>query len=378
MRWLYAVALLAGLIAGGSVSAQPASRGDTAVFTVRDVTVDRTAATANAAREAAILEAQRTAFRRLIARLVPATEIRRAPNLPDARLGDLVENFEIQEERTSAVRYIGTLTYRFRPEEIRNLLRNAGIPFAETFAKPYLVLPVLMKAGLALLWDDPNPWRAAWARRPASDSLAPLALPAGDLADISDINAEQARRGDDRRVTAISRRYNVAGVLVAEASLEAGASGRSVLQVSVSRYGGAAGEQTYVESLVAEPNEDEDSLMLRAAIATTRGIEERWKSDQLLRFGSEAKLSVAVRFNDIAQWTAIRSRLADLTMVRKNDVVRLTRHEAILDLSYIGDPTQLRLALAQRDLDLSPAPAGTQGVPWQLVLSSAAGRAQRR
>jgi hypothetical protein len=340
-------------------------------FTVRDVTVDRSAATAAAAREVALVEAQRTAFRRLLERLVPRSDYRRLPNLSDSRIGDLVENFEVQNERTSAVRYIATLTYRFRPDGVRTLLRTPDIPFAETYAKPYLVLPVLRQSGLTLLWDDPNPWRAAWGRRPPSDGLAPYLLPRGDLADVSDINAEQARRGDDARLRAIANRYGAAGVLVADAELVASDAGRSLLQVTLIRSGGIIGDQTVVESYAAEPGEDPDALMQRAAGEIARGVDERWKSEQLLRFGSEATITVAVDFQTLAEWVAIRQRLADLTMIRRSDVTSLTRSEAILELVYIGDENQLRSVLAQRDLELAPVTVADSGPAWRLTLATA-------
>ncbi len=352
-----------------------AVRGDSAAFTVRNVMVDRTAATATAAREVALVDGQRAALRRLLERLVPRSEYRRLPSLPDSRVADLVENFEVQNERTSAVRYIATLTYRFRPDDVRTLLRNANLPFAETYAKPNLVLAVLRDHGVALLWDDPNPWRAAWTRIAPFDGLAPLVLPKGDLADVSDVNAEQARAGDDQRLSAIARRYNVAGVYVADATLDTNEAGRAVLQVSLSLYGGTSGEQTVVDSYVANPGEDNDALMQRAALEVTRGIEERWKSEQLLQFGHEATLTVSVNFDDVTQWVAIRRRLADLAIIRRSDLMTLTRHEAVLNLVYIGDDNQLRVALAQRDLQLLPpspdaAVPGSESAVWQLKLAT--------
>ncbi len=356
------------LTVGASAALAQAVRGDTLAFTVRDVTVDRTAATATAAREAALMDGQRAAFRRLLERLVPRSEYRRLPNLSDARISDLVENFEVQNERTSPVRYIGTLTYRFHPDDVRTLLRNANIPFAETYAKPYLVLPVLRDSGATLLWDDPNPWRAAWGRLPPADGLVPLVLPRGNLTDVSDINADQAHGGDEARLQAIATRYGVAGVYVADAALDTSAPGRAVLQVSLSAYGGPTGEQTVVDSYTANPGEDNDALFQRAAVEVTRGIEERWKSEQLLQFGHEATLSVLVTYDDIGQWVGIRRRLADLAIIRRADVTSLTRHAATINLDYIGDDNQLRLALAQRDLQLVPAgDNAAPGTPWQLV-----------
>jgi hypothetical protein len=348
-----------------------AAQLETSAFTIRDVSVDRTAATAAAARDAALLEGQRTAFRRLLERLVPRSEQRRWPNPSDARLGDLVENFEVQTERTSAVRYIATLTYRFRAEEIRSLLRIASVPFAETYSKLYLVLPVLRREGLTLLWDEPNPWRAAWNGSPALDGLMPIRLPLGDLADISEVNAEQAARGDAARLAPLMARYGAAGVFVADATLEAGAGGRPVLQVAVSHIGGAAGDQTVIESFTAEAGEEEAALMARAVRGTARAIEERWKSEQLLQFGREAKLTVTVAYGTIGDWVAIQKRLAELPHVRRTEIISLSRSEAVVDIAYLGDENQLRLALAQRDLELTAAPLAPSGIPWRLSLGGA-------
>jgi hypothetical protein len=347
-------------------------------FTVRDVAVDRTAATAAAAREGALIEGQRLALRRMLERLTPRTEHRRLPTVSDARIADLLENLEVQEERTSTVRYIATLTFRFRAADIRTLLRNASIPFAETAAKPALVLSVLRRDGLLLLWDEQNAWREAWNRVTLGDGLAPLVLPRADLADISDINATQASRGDDRRIASIAGRYGVAGAVVAEATLEHGTAGRSVLQVAVSRYGVASGEQTVLESYAADANEDEAALMQRAAIATARAIEERWKNEQLLQFGREGKITVLVSYADIRDWVAIQRRLGEMTQVRGSEIVTLARSEAVVTLSYIGDDSQLRLALAQRDLDLSPAVGTLAGVDWRLTLAPGASVVRQR
>ncbi len=378
IRYGFRLAILVVLaLVAGTAGAAFAQQGTVSpAFTIRNVAVDRTAASATVAREAALLEGQRIALRRLLERLTPRSEHRRLPNPNDLRIGDLIENLEVQEERTSSVRYIATLTFRFRPEEIRTLLRNATVPFAETVAKPYLVLPVLRRDGLTLLWDEPNPWRAAWSRMPGTDGLAPLVLPRGDLSDISEINAEQAARGDDRRLAALVGRYGVNGVHVAEATFDGGGA-RPALQVSVTRYGGPTPD-VVIESYTAEPAEDANALMLRAAASSARAIEDRWKNEQLLQFGREEKLTIAVNYDDVRDWVLIQRRLAELTLIRQSDIVSLTRHEAVLALTYIGDENQLRLALAQRDLELAPVTTSTSTAAWRLTLVRAAGARTRR
>ncbi len=57
-----------------------------------------------------------------------------------------------------------------------------------------VVLPVYQAAGQWRLWDDPNPWREAWERRPPAAPL--LLVPLGDAGDLAAIDADKARAGD--------------------------------------------------------------------------------------------------------------------------------------------------------------------------------------
>ncbi|MBI3708653.1 MAG: DUF2066 domain-containing protein [Proteobacteria bacterium] len=340
-------------------------------FVVRDVEVDRTATTAAQAREQAVAEGERLALRRLLQRLTPRDQSARLAGLGENRIAELIDNFEVQSERTSAVRYIGAFTFRFKPNEIRGLLRDAGIPFAETAARPLVVLPLLQEEGGLLLWEDTNAWRVAWSRLSTGDSLAPLIAALGDLADITEITAAQADAGDEARIAAFAGRYGAAGAIVAKAQLEPAEDGRAaVLHVSAMRVGGGEGEQTVVESFTAAPDEAPAALMVRAAAAIVAGIEDRWKSEVVLQFDREARLVASVELKDIGDWIAVRQRLAVVAEIRRYALLTLTRTEAIVELHFIGEASQLRLALAQRDLSLAPLET-TGEANWRLALGRA-------
>jgi hypothetical protein len=169
---------------------------------------------------------------------------------------------------------------------------------------------------------------------------------------------------------------------VADAELDAPDGGPAVLQVSLVGYAGASGEPTLIDSYTARPGEGMNAFFARAAAAVTSEIEERWKGGQLLQFDHEAILTVLVNYDDISQWVGIRRRLSDLALIRRTDLVSLTRRQAIVDIVYIGDDNQLRLALAQRDLALVPSAAGAlaaadtpptadsaPGPAWQLTMT---------
>lgn len=357
------------LLAIGLAAPSPAAAAAVAdVFTVLDVRVDTTAKTAAAARKIALADGHRQAFARLLARLVPNHMQDRVPRTSAADLAEMIRDFGIDEEKTSPVRYLATLRVRFKRSAVRGLLRHAEVPFAETPSKPVLVLPVYRRAGALLLWDRSNGWRQAWAALPPGDGLVPMILPEGVLADINDIGPEQALRAETARLEAIARRHGAADILLASARLRAGGSAAAtVLQVDVSRFGPVGEARTVVRSFMAGDGETETALLERAALAVRTEVEELWKRDNLLRFGDTRELTAVTRLSGLADWVEVRRRLSQVAFVQSSDLLGLSRIEATVRLSFIGDEKQLVLALAQRDLSL------TRGaVTWILHLEQTA------
>jgi hypothetical protein len=85
-----------------------------------------------------------------------------------------VRDFSVAREKASSVRYIARLNYRFKADEVRDLLRAYNVPFAETPSRPVVVLPVYEIGASAVLWDEPNPWRQQWNAKDEPQGLVPL------------------------------------------------------------------------------------------------------------------------------------------------------------------------------------------------------------
>ncbi len=355
---------------GLALGARPAAVGGQSaeVFEVLGVAVDVTADNAARAREQALAEGTGLAFRRLLERMTMRAHYGQLPKPGRDEIVTYVNDFSVAEEKTSAVRYLARLDFRFKAAEVRALLIDYGLPFAETPSKPVLVLPVYQVAGALFLWDEPNPWREAWTRRPRTDGLVPVALPLGDLSDIAAIGAEQAVKGDVQRLSAISVRYNTGDTMVAHAILRMGAGGRPNLEVSTSRQGASLNEQSVVQTFSGEFGESLEDLLTRAAIELTQSMEDNWKQSNLLRFGQSAVVAVTVPIGGLEDWLAVRRRLKGVAVLRNTELVLLSRDEVRINLNYFGALEQLALALGQADLGLS-----RQGADWILKLTGGGG-----
>lgn len=361
-RAIRRAASIAGLLALLLAAGTPLAHAQ-AVFVVADVPVDVTATDANQARDQALNAGMRDALVRLLRRMAPQETYSRLPQPNPRDLSALVYGIEVKNERTSPTRYLATVTVSFKKDAIRALLQRTGIPFAETASRPVLILPVYAAAGATLLWDDPNPWRQAWGALGVRDSLSPMVLPRGDLADIATLGAAQAAAGDRARLNAIAGRYGVEDVLVAQATLRNEIGSRIPSIDVVLRRLGPSGEGTSIESYRGEPQESLQQLMTRAVAAIASGIEERWKRDTLLAFGNENRLSATVTLTTLQDLVAVRQRLEAAPEIRAIELSEVSGTSAQVMVRYFGDPSRLALALAQSGLVLSQ-----NGGFWTLAL----------
>ncbi len=343
------------------------AQGD--LFTVHDISVDATAEDAASARVAALEDGHRQAMATVLARIVPRGDLLALPEIPPDEIAQLVADFTVDEERTSPVRYLAKLTFRFNPESVRQFLGARDVPFAQARGRPVLVLPVLGTGGGARLWRDPNSWRGTWNERRLDGELIPMIPPLGDLDDVGAIDARQALNGNPDRLEAVARRYGVDQVVVAQLRVSGDpAAGRARVEVVARRYGGLAEQRPIVLSYAQQPDETRSGLFRRAADGLVSEIQEAWKADNLLRLADQNRLMVTIPVASLAEWLEVKRRLDDVASVVGSDLAYMTRDSVDLMITYVGSENQLSRALARKDLVL------TQDVSqgwWELTLNAA-------
>ena len=366
--------LLAALIlvaaCGWSLASPVRAQTVEEVFQVSGIAVDATAADAVAAREQALLEGQIEGLRRLLRRLVPATDHARLPAVGPGRIQDYVANFEIADERVSSDQYLARLTVRYEPDAVRGLLQSAALPYAETVSVPIVVLPVYSTAGGPRLWPDDNPWWQAWADNLDLERLLRLVLPLGDLEDMATVTPDAAMAGDTVALAALAQRYAADDVLMvvatprgsgdAGASGEASADGAPALELEVRRSG--IGQANPPETLVARPGETLEDLMAEAVVGLQDSLDERWKSANLLRYDQAATMVVDIPIARLSDWVEINRGLEGLSEVDRVDVTMFARDNVRARIGYIGDQVGLEAALGRLGLALS-----REGESWLLL-----------
>ena len=354
-RIILALALFAALgLAAAPAVAQTADQA----FSVSDVQVDVTAANAMQAREKAFDDVQRLAFRRLMDRLVASGQ-KRVPE-PSARdIQSMVRDVIVESEKSSAVRYIASFTVRFKPESIRALLDGTGVSYVDSRRPPLLVVPVLTGAEGPLLWDDPNPWREAWARRPV-DGLVPFIVPTGELEDVTLVSTRQAIARDNAALTALARRHGARDVLVSIATVTTGPDTLPLVTVQTTGIGPAAPRLGTLK-VAAKAGETLPTVLQRAADAVAEAAANAHKQLAAVPAGQEAgAINAVVAISSMKEWLQARQRLSALPLIQRVEVVSVSREEAVVILHASGAMPQVEQVLMQAGFVLTPGETGLQ------------------
>lgn len=338
----------------------------TNLYNVAQVHVDVTAMDAVVAREKGMAEAEVRALRTLLTRLVPLSMQSTLPAFSHREIEGLVAGVAIQNEKTSATRYVGVLGVRFYPDAVRQFLRHRSIPYVESQASSISILPVMLK-GDRVAKDATDAWQAAWERLDLKNGVAPATLVAPrDNLDTQTVRSLIA--GDPDAYASLRSVYGYGGLVVAVGEA---ADGLFRLQL----VGTDAAGDVNVAVTSSVDRRDPQTTQNRAAQLGLRTLERRWQQrldpgfeeSVATRYGrgslypDEAaaseldalgRVSAVIEFPTLRDWQQIRFGLQRVEDLRGFEVVSRSARAAEVVFDFDGSAAQLQALLAQNGIAL--------------------------
>ena len=315
--------------------------------------------------------------------------------------------------KSSSSTYRAFITYRFKPAAVRKLLKDAQIPYSEAQTRTALVLPVLQTGSGLYLWEENNPWMAAWKVRPYNNELTPMTAPLGDLEDAAAISARQALNLDSNALQLLADRYSVSQVIVAHAFLQQ-IDGEDRLRVRlingfresgdigpIEELGAGIVDQTLTTPVTPQGPAEDDFIpaqigdvlaeawfrqasgnfptLAEGAIETAIAKHAKpWKQRTLIDHTEAALLEASAYFQSIGEWGKIRSALVSTPLIGSVQVRSMSRRGAEMLIRAYGDPGKLIIAMESQGLALW----SEDGEYWRIATPATAqavrGRSNRR
>lgn len=384
-------------------------------ITVAGLLIDKTDKNAVVARDAAIVEAQKTAFQ-ILAQKSMSPEAYKDFTIPDNKtIAVLVQDFEIKNEQMTSNRYVASFTVRFGPD-INGYMKlpadlgpviNVGpvaattdvaaaaatttqatdkatdkvadkkaAPVALDITGPrnILVLPYLRDAaGKKLLWEDPNPWRDTWqanGNQTPGGSLA-ITVPQGDLADVATGSSDAAFAGNFTPIEKLRAAYKANEVALAVAYPDLAAPAVDVYLYREGKLlhlkpvtGLKAGEFVpAVKNLIAALKSpqlaaDEDVALFAEKPAPTPADDKLSKpnADKAPETPAKAEktnISVIMNFSDYSQWMDAQRKLATISPPMEIDIGSVSSNAVQFKLTYDGGMEAFKAALANEGLSIN-------------------------
>lgn len=392
VRFRTAMASAAALLAAAGLALPANAAADDAVFTVGNYPVEAKADNAVAAKDRALADGQRAAFRSLLKRLVPVTAHGRLKNVKVARPGDMIEGIRVRSERNSPTEYIASLDFSFQARAVRALLQQEGLPFTEEQAPTVVVIPV-WRAGTgagAAPRDEPS-WTNVWRGLDLEHALTPVKLtPLNPSIPAEAVGA--LANGDGAAIRSLVTTTKSDLVLVALAEPDP-----STRKLNVTLSGrDAVGAFTLKRTYRIDASDPAYAAEL-AGVVSLGILEGRWKAIAGPSQGREAppppsarqlpyepqqpvsapampglgrqpppapiagggsSLQVAVEFQGMGEWTDISRKLAAVPGIDGLDVLGLSARGARVTFRYPDGPGQLAQVLAAQGLSLRQGSAG--------------------
>ncbi|MCH9766023.1 MAG: DUF2066 domain-containing protein [Alphaproteobacteria bacterium] len=341
-----------GCVVVALISVAHAAMAENAAFTVGNYPVEASAENAVAAKNKALAEGKKAAFRSLLKRLVPVTAYGRITQLKKADAEAFVDGVSVRSERNSATEYIASLDFSFRAEEVRNLLRRQGVPFIEEQAPTTVVVPIV-RFGAKEQGKTDARWNATWQDLDLKNSLSPLRVePLKPVIHVDTVAMAIAADGNAQRILATEYQSEQVALVVAEVD-------RASKKVHVSVVGrDAVGPINWSHSYRIVDGDVSYALEL-VAVVSLGVLEGRWKAMKAEFVGGVSALSgpatsiaLQVSFSGLHEWNTMRRQLLDTPGVEDVRIGAVSPRAANVELTYPGGAPTLAAALAGQGLSM--------------------------
>ena len=325
-------------------------------YKVKDLVIDKTAATAAEARKLGTDDAKLIGAQRLIERLTLPEDraMAREPIDPTVIATRLARNQETQEQVKTfqvqgGIRVTGVVAQNFVARDVREYLDARGVPFVDTQAAKALLVPSV-GGGV-----DAAQWGAQWTQTTTQGGQTRISGKSDDtvltpyVASIDswprrptfvDVQSEISSAGADHAI--VAEAYSQGGIYVRLIDLRTNASDSGL---------GVVG-----------PFSDLASAQ-RGAVAE---MERAWKVRSIVRTTGSTDIALTANFRDVGEWVRIRKSLETSRLVNNLNIESLSTSGADLRFAYSGRPDQLAADLRTKGIDLRNGDGG-----WVLQVASA-------
>jgi hypothetical protein len=326
-----------------------------------EVTVEATGKDAAEARANAMARANPDALKDLLNKLAaPGQADVIVTALDVKKLNSLVRGTEVLEEKIGDKSYRARLQVTFDADEVSNLINEYGLGGANeavpTKTSSFLFLTAYEEDGATMMWEERNPWRAAWRNYGLENNTGDIVVPYGDNNDQSVVSEKNIATVTYATLAPLAIRYGVSDIVILQAKFTKNPD--MVLTVVKRRVSRTANEINAL-TFRADLQETRDALLARAARDVADGLLNKKNEEvasggpSVMGGGEKGKLMVLATITTLSSWTTLKAKLDKLPMIEKIEMLAMSPNQADMVVHYRGSLESLEVGISGIGLRLA-------------------------
>ena len=334
IRFLFLLSLFCSLLS------QPAAAEDMSLYDA-DISVDVTAATASAARETAMNEANRQAVMTVARRLTTAEGASVLNHLNNNQILNFIKEVTVGEEKVSDIRYIANLKITINAEIIKAYLSEKNAPVAIVEESTIIIIPTFREfaTDTPLLWEENNPWLQAWNTNAQTSGPVKI-LPLGNTY-ANSITAAQALQMNGIALDGITAGEQTPNLYIADAIYD----GIDGLDVTLYAYKNGSQETVKI------PGSRGEQLFNDAVRKVKETLLAKVQQQSQTVSQSSSEITVLFAFNALRDWMKVQQALKNTAGVDSLTIDALGAGKVQFKLRFTGGEDRLLHHLRDKNLD---------------------------
>jgi|GEM_PF-5569537 len=324
MRTFIITFLVAILIYSGSFA--------DSLFTVDGIKVSNSGASAKQAKESATLTGKREAFDILLQRVASDPTNASLTGIDSAKLNELVQGVEVNDEKVTASYYSATLSISFNKSMVEKLLQESNVSFVEKKGEAIVLVPLLISGGQNMLFEEANPLRKSLADFAVSSRVLNIIVPVnlrGVDKNKLNVNIEELPQDVKDSLLKLGQNYRASKLILIAASQ----SDKETLDIrlrDIQDPSGAIKEMSFK----AKDAGSGEGLFAYAARGIGSVLESQWVKGKTGNNVALSQLTLTVPFSSIDEWLVIRKKLETISYIKSMNVKTLTVQYALVDIAF--------------------------------------------
>ncbi len=301
------------------------------VLVITDVPVEAVGDNTVLAREAALKAGQEEAFRRLMQKMVRPEHQSEIAAVTPEQLMDMVRDVSVSNEKTTATKYMGSMSVRFKKAAVQSFLKAQDVPFKKQLPPPFLLVPVYENETGVFGLDDVNPFFASLKQTVPTSAIYEFRVPAGDVAEADAVRAVIANR-EATVLHPVLQKYGVANALFVYVT-QVG----TVYQVKTFVYPTTRSAESEVTFTVTDDRTRPVAVAGDLLADMVRYMDKQWAQKEQTRHAKKEKIQAVVPLASVAEMGRLQKELKRIRGVDNATVKGLHNKQLLVEMTFVGD-----------------------------------------